>query len=61
MAKRKTECRIPRKWYGILPGQDICFWVRVERLRKKRGITKRNVEGVKQCALDIFFGKVTMT
>ena len=59
--KRKPEYRIPRKWYALLPGQDICFWVRVERLRKKRSIAKQNVEGIKRCALDLYYGKEPMT
>lgn len=49
--------KIPREWYSLLPRQSLAFWVKVDMLRRERGITKKDRVGVRKCADDLFFGK----
>lgn len=52
--KKKPTVRIPREWYPILPGQPLTFWVRVDEVRRRRGITKKNMDGIRQCVDEVF-------
>jgi len=45
---------IPRRWFRLLPGQGLAFWLRVEMIRKRKGIRKRDDEGVRGIALALF-------
>ena len=55
--KNKTGVRIPREWYSLLPGQGLAFWVRVDQLRKKRGVKKKDRQGVAMVASDLLLMK----
>lgn len=56
---RPKTVRIPREWYPLLPGQNLVFWVRVDALRRRRGVRKKDMAGVRQCADAVFFGEAT--
>lgn len=54
-AWRKTKTvRIPTKWYALLPGQPLTFWVRVAAAAKRKGVAKKDLEGIKRVALALF-------
>lgn len=55
--KEKGRVRIPREWYSLLPGQRLAFWVRVDRERRRRGLRKKDWDGVRQCVTHVFDGK----
>lgn len=51
MRKRKPKSvRIPREWYPLMPGQPLVFWVRVDEERRRKGVTKKDMVGIRQCA-----------
>ena len=59
MKRRKPKAvRVPREWYHLLPGQSLAFWVRVEIVRKKKGVRKKDWDGVKEIANGLLIGTI---
>ncbi len=51
--RRKKRTRIPTKWYGLMPGMGLPFWVRVADAAKKRGVAKKDLDGIRAIALEL--------
>lgn len=49
--RKRYLATIPSVWLALLPCMGLGFWVRVDKLRKKRGIKKHDYKKIKQLAI----------